>query len=354
MGNRKDYYKILGVDKDASQKDIKNAFRELSKRYHPDKNPGDKNAEAMFKDVAEAYDVLGNEEKRKEYDNPHSTFDFASNGMDFGNMSMDDILAHFQDLGFHDFGPRMKREQVRGGSLRITFDLSLEEMYNGVTKKVKYKRYVPCDECGGSGLTKDSKKRTCRTCGGSGMVFGSNGFVQHMSTCPTCGGQGSYIENPCKKCGGHGIVASDYETEIQIPKGIRNGTLLTLRGLGHCPPHGKGEYGDLQVLIRQQEHPLYERQDDDLYVYVDVPVTEAIVGCDKEVKTIDGGTISIKVPRCCEDEKLLRVGGKGMPRQSGYGYGNLYCIIKHNMPKDASDDAIKTISELNEKGSFTY
>ena len=241
MADRKDYYKILGVSKDASQDEIKKAYRKLAIKLHPDRNPGDKEAEAKFKEAAEAYEVLGDENKRKEYDNPHSNFDFhASGGPDFGGMGMEEILRHFNmgGMGFDfDFG-RPKERNTKGTSIRIPMKLTLEEMYSGVTKKVKYKRFEPCDHCGGSGMTSESKKKVCRSCGGSGTVFGGNSFMAITQTCPTCGGQGYIIEKPCSHCHGHGIVQKvTNETEIKLGKGLLDGMSVIFGGKGNFPPH---------------------------------------------------------------------------------------------------------------------
>ena len=188
--SRKDYYKILGVNKDASQEEIRKAYKKLALKYHPDRNPGDKKAEEKFKEAAEAYEVLGNKEKREEYDNPHSEFDFrTSGGPDFGGMGMDDILRHFGFGGMDfDFGStRREPRNVKGTNIRITLKLTLEDAYNGVTKKIKYKRFEPCDHCGGSGKTDKTKEKICRTCGGTGFIFSQNGFMSMQQTCPTCG-----------------------------------------------------------------------------------------------------------------------------------------------------------------------
>ena len=255
-----DYYSLLGITdeerklpKDEFLKVLKKKYRELCIKYHPDKNPGDKSAEEKFKDAAEAYEVLGDEKKRAEYDNPASNFDFrASGGPDFGGMGMEDILRHFNmgGMGFDfDFG-RPKERNTKGTSIRIPMKLTLEEMYSGVTKKVKYKRFEPCDHCGGSGMTSESKKKVCRSCGGSGTVFGGNSFMAMTQTCPTCGGQGYIIEKPCSHCHGHGIVQKvTDETEIKLNKGLLDGMNVILGGKGNFPPHGKGTVHGLRNIM---------------------------------------------------------------------------------------------------------
>ena len=214
----------MGVSKSATQDEIKKAYRKLAIKYHPDKNPGDKSAEEKFKEASEAYEVLGDEKKRAEYDNPASNFDFrASGGPDFGGMNFDDILKHFGGFGgFDDFGFTSKPREVKGKSLRMKVSLTLEEIFNGVEKKFNIKRYEKCGHCGGSGMTPESRKKTCKSCGGMGKVFSSstNGFMNMsiQQTCPTCGGKGYVIENPCSHCNGHGVVLKESPITINIQR----------------------------------------------------------------------------------------------------------------------------------------
>lgn len=358
---KKDYYKILGVKKDASQDEIKKAYRKLAIKYHPDKNPGDKKAEEMFKEAAEAYEVLGDEKKRADYDNPASNFDFrASGGPDFAHMNIDEILKHMGGFGF-DFDPfggggRRQNRQVEGTSIRVRFALTLEDMFNGVTKKIKYKRFEPCDDCGGSGMTENSKKRTCRTCGGSGNVFSNmgSGFMNMsmMQTCPTCGGQGHIMENPCPKCNGHGIVSKEVEKEIKINKGVANGQSFVFNGLGNFPPHGEGTPGNLIVNIAQVEHDKFDRVGDDLVFDLEVPVIKAIVGCTIDVTTIDGKTIAAKIPPLTDNGTQLRFRGYGMPQFNSNTRGNMIGVVKLVMPEKINDEDKKLLEQLCERENF--
>lgn len=356
---RKDYYQILGVDKNASKDEIKKAFRTLSIKYHPDKNQGDKKAEEKFKEVAEAYSVLSDDEKRKEYDNPASNFDFkASGGPDFGGMNMEDILRHFGGFDF-DFGESRKQSKpVVGTSIRITFKLTLEEMFDGVTKKIKYNRYEICDECGGTGLGVNGKSKTCRTCGGTGSVFSTNGFpgmsMSMHTTCPQCGGTGRVIENPCRKCGGHGIATKPIEKEIAIPKGANNGESFVFPGYGNFPPHGKGNPGDLIVTVVQIPHEKFKRDNPHLLLNVDIPVLKCILGCTINVDTIDGKTIAVKIPQLTQEDTQLRLKGYGMPGYRGdrNTRGDMFVAVNYALPEKLDDEDKRLLEQLCERNNF--
>lgn len=358
MAERKDYYKILGVNKDATQDDIKKAFRKLSVKWHPDRNQGSKEAEAKFKEIAEAYEVLGDENKRKEYDNPQSQFSFhTSGGPDFGGMNMDEILRHFGMGGFGGFNVHMHTTQQpqSGSSIRIKVKLTLEEVLNGVTKKIKIKRNEPCTHCGGSGMTAESRKRTCKTCGGTGMAFSSNGFMSMQQTCPTCGGKGYVIENPCPHCNGHGVVVnSTSEVQFTIPRGVENGMQIEYQGLGNAAPHGKGNNGSLIVLIEFEEHPVFEVQGRDLVCNLEVPAIDAILGCDVEIRTLSGKSIKVKIPQGTNSGQIFRFKGYGLPR---YGTsignaGNMIGIVNIVVPKELNNKEKELLQQLKNEEHF--
>lgn len=359
MAERKDYYKILGVNKEASQDEIKKAFRKLSIKYHPDRNQGSKQAEEKFKEIAEAYSVLGDETKRKEYDNPQSNFNF-SGGPDFGGMGMDDILRHFTNMGMGDFGfgNRTPREQnIKGSSIRINLKLTLEEMHDGVTKKVKYKRFEPCDNCNGSGMTAESRRKTCRTCGGSGTVIGGNsfggGFMSFSQTCPTCGGQGYIIENPCPHCKGHGIVQkTTNETEIKVEKGVIPGMNLIIQGKGNFPPKGKGTPGDLIVSIEALEHDKFDLVGNDLYYNLCIGVIDAILGCEVVVDTIDKKKLTVKIPQGTNNGHKFRFKGYGMPIYGSNGSGDMIVTIEVDMPTQLNNNEKTLLGQLRQEEHF--
>lgn len=361
MANKKDYYKILGVNKDATQEDIKKAFRKLSIKWHPDRNKGSKEAEEKFKEIAEAYSVLNDEEKRKEYDNPSSNFDFnMSGGPDFGGMGVDEILRHFNmGGGFDFFGGNSQRSQApkKGSSIRIVLKLTLEEMHDGVVKKVRYKRFEPCSNCGGSGMTSESKKKTCRTCGGSGTVIGGNtfggGFMSFTQTCPTCGGQGHIIENPCPHCKGHGIVQKVCdETEITVEKGVLGGMNLVIPRKGNYPPKGNGVPGDLIVVIESIEHDKFDLVGNDLHYVLQVNVVDAIMGCDVSIDTIDGKKLSAKIPSGTNNGNKLRFKGYGMPIYGTNRFGDMIVDVEVIMPKKLSNEEIELLEKLKSYENF--
>ena len=356
---KKDYYKILGVKKDASQDEIKKAYRKLAIKYHPDKNPGDKKAEEKFKEAAEAYEVLGDEKKRADYDNPASNFDFKmSGGPDFSTMGFDDILKHFGGFGGFDFdfGGRKQPRNAEGTSIRITFKLTLEDMFNGITKKVKYKRFEPCETCGGTGMTEKTRKRTCKSCGGTGTVFSSTGTgfmsMSMTRTCPSCGGQGYVMENPCSKCGGHGIVQKEIQKEIKLNKGVAHGQSFVFNGLGNYPPHGEGTPGNLIVNIMQVEHDKFDRVGDDLIFDLEVPVLKAVKGCTIDVTTIDGKTIAAKIPPLTGDGTQLRFRGYGMPQFNSETRGNMIGVVRLIMPEKLDEEDKKLLEQLCERDNF--
>lgn len=357
MAERKDYYKILGLTDDERklkgkefQDVIKKKFRKISIEKHPDKQHGKsdaekKQAEEEFKEAALAYEVLSDEKKRMEYDNPHSSFDFGD--VNFGDMDFDDILRNF------GFGRSTRHKEVKGTSIRITLSLTLEEMANGVIKKIKYKRFVPCDNCNGSGRTANTKEKICRTCGGSGMVFSQNHFMMMQQTCPTCGGQGKYLENPCSACGGHGVVQkTSEETEIKVEKGVLGGMNFVLQGMGNYPPHGEGVPGDLIILVRQIEHDTFECLNTDLYFEIDITVVDAILGTKISVPTLDGKLLSATIPQGTKEGDKLRFKGYGMPKYGTNYVGDMIGVVKIEIPKQVTDEERHLLEQLREQEHF--
>ena len=358
---RKDYYSILGVNKDASQDEIKKAFRKLSVKWHPDRNQGSKEAEEKFKEIAEAYEVLGDEKKRADYDNPASNFDFkTSGGPDFGGMNFDDILKHFGGFGgfggFDDLGFTSRPKEVRGKSLKIKMKLTLEEILNGVEKKFNIKRLEKCEHCGGSGMTADSRKKTCKKCGGTGTVFNSSsdGFMT-MSVrqgCPTCGGKGYVIDSPCTHCGGSGVVQKLSTISINIHKGMLPGTEIKYNGLGNAAPNGTGPNGDLYVLIEEVPHDLFDRDGENLIFNIEVPVIDAMLGCDVTVPTIDGKKLTAKIPQGTVDGTTLRFKGYGLQAYGKSKRGDMLGIVKLTLPTKLNDEEREILSKLKESENF--
>lgn len=348
----KNYYDILGVSKTATQDEIKKAYRKIAIKYHPDKNQGNKEAEEKFKEASEAYSVLGDEEKRKEYDNPTTNANFSSGfnygDFNFSHMNVDEILNSF----FNGGRKTSQTIKYKGASKKIKLHLTLEEMYNGVKKSLKYDRKDKCEECDGKGSKNPSKKKKCPQCGGTGKVFNSNGFFQSLTTCNVCGGSGHVLSEPCKKCGGNGITDKKQELTIDIPKGAFQGMQLTVHGYGDAPLRMNGAYGDFFIELIEEPNDKFRREGNDLIVYIDVPVIDAILGCNVNVETINGKKLSAKIPAGTEDGHVLRFKGYGMPIYGSNSYGNMMGVIRLKMPKSLDSEDIKLLNQLKEKYNF--
>lgn len=363
MNDRKDYYKILGLTDeekklqgDEFEKVLKNRYKPLVLKLHPDRQQNKsekekKEAEEKFKEIAEAYEVLSDPQKRAEYDNPMSGFQF--NG--FGGTSFEDLFSAFNpfgNMGFGNMGGQSNRV-VKGQSIRIVVDLTLEDMFNGVKKTVKYNRNDKCHQCNGSGRLSNSREEICSKCGGTGQIFTQRGGWQTISTCPHCQGKGKMLINPCPNCNGNGLEVKQHQVEINIPKGTFNGFNFSINGEGCAPELGNGVYGDLIVVIREIQHDKFIRDNNDLYVELEIPVVDAILGCTTTVNTIDGKTLSTKIPQGVTDGTKIRFVGKGMPiYEHNNLFGNMYAIVRLKMPKALNESEIKLLNELKEKDNF--
>ncbi|MBQ6191054.1 MAG: molecular chaperone DnaJ [Bacteroidaceae bacterium] len=367
MAEKRDYYEVLGVSKTASDAEIKAAYKKMAIKYHPDRNPGNKEAEEKFKEAAEAYDVLRDPDKRKQYDQ----FGFAGmNGQGgFGggaSMSMDDIFSMFGDIfgggnfagggfagGFGDFfgGGRAGGKHVEKGSdLRLKVRVNLKEVASGVTKKFKINKYVTCPHCNGSG-SEDGKTETCTKCNGSGVTYRNvNTMFGHMQTqtqCDACGGTGSVIRNKCKHCGGTGIVKDEEIVEIKIPAGVQEGMIITERGKGNAA-RWNGVPGDIQVYIVEEPHPELLRDGQNLQYQLLLDVPTAILGGSAEVPTIDG-KVKIKIEPGTQPGKTMRLRGKGLPGVQGYGFGTGDLIVQIGVyiPENLSREEKETFEKLS-------
>ena len=366
MAEKRDYYEVLGVGRNASADEIKKAYRKAAIKYHPDKNPGDKEAEEKFKEAAEAYDVLSNPEKKARYDQfGHAGMGGPGGGAGgfgggFGGFSMEDIFSQFGDIfgghfggGFRSSGGR-GRTVNRGTDLRIKVRLTLKEINEGVTKKIKLTKNIACDKCGGTGAKNSNAYATCSTCNGTGYVVSVQnsifGRMQTQSVCPTCGGEGKVITERCDKCGGEGTVRDQEVVEIQIPAGVAEGMVVTVTGKGHAARHG-GVNGDLQVFIEEEENPELMRDGNDLIHNLTIPVTTAMLGGSVEVPTVDGRA-KIKVAPGTQAGKVLRLSGKGLPDVNGYGRGDLKVIIDIAIPSRLSSEERKLVEQLAQMPSF--
>ena len=344
MAEKRDYYEVLGVSKTASDAEIKAAYKKMAIKYHPDRNPGNKEAEEKFKEAAEAYDVLRDPEKRQRYDQ----FGFAGmNGQGgFGggaSMSMDDIFSMFGDIfgggsfgggfggfsGFGGFGGGGGKHVEKGADLRLKVRVNLKEVASGVTKKFKINKYVTCPHCQGSG-SEDGKKETCSKCKGSGVTYRNvNTMFGHMQTqtqCDACGGTGSVIRNKCKHCAGTGIVKGEEIIEIKIPAGVQEGMVVNEKGKGNAA-RWNGVPGDIHVYIEEEPHPELLRDGQNLQYQLLLDVPTAILGGSAEVPTIDG-KVKIKIDPGTQPGKTMRLRGKGLPVVQGYGYGTGDLIVQ--------------------------
>ncbi|MBO7199562.1 MAG: molecular chaperone DnaJ [Alistipes sp.] len=369
MADKRDYYEVLGVERNADADTIKKAYRKAAIKYHPDKNPGDKEAEEKFKEAAEAYDVLSDTDKRSRYDRfGHAGMNGAAGGPGgfggfggAGGFSMEDIFEQFGDIfggtfgGFGGGRGRGGRQRVnRGSDVRITVRLSLKEIAEGVTKKLKINKVVACEKCGGTGAKDKSAYSTCSQCGGSGYVITvQNSFfgrMQTQSVCPTCQGEGRIIKDKCTHCGGEGTERGDKVVEVKIPAGVSEGMALTLQGMGNAARHG-GVNGDLIVVIKEEEHPNFERQGNNLVHNLGISVTTAILGGDAEVPTIDG-RVRISIDPGTQSGKVLRLRGKGLPDINGRGRGDIIVVVDVVIPTELTKDERKLVEELSKKPNF--
>ena len=361
---KRDYYEVLGVSKSADATEIKKAYRKLALKYHPDKNPGDKEAEEKFKEAAEAYDVLSNEEKKRRYDQfGHAGVGGAGQGGFGGGMSMDDIFSQFGDIfgsfgGFSGFGGfgggRSARRVNRGTNLRVKVKMHLQEIATGIEKKIKVKKYVACQHCNGTGAKDGKSYSTCSTCKGSGQVTRVQntilGAMQTTSTCPTCEGEGKIINEKCTFCNGEGVLMSEEVISINIPAGVGEGMQLSLSGKGNAARRG-GVNGDLIVLIEEEEHPELVREGNDLLYNVFIGYPEAVLGETVEIPTIEG-KVKVKIEAGTQPGKILRLRGKGLPDVNGYGKGDLLAKVNVWIPKNLSKDERKLVEKMKEAEGF--
>jgi len=363
---KRDYYEVLGVDKNATEDQIKKAYRKIAIKYHPDRNPGDKNAEEKFKEAAEAYDVLHDPQKRQQYDQ----FGFDGPGMGgfgggfSGGFSMDDIFSMFGDVfggrgGFGGFGGGRSRQpaQFRGADLRLKVKLTLQEIAMGTTKKFKVRKDVSCPHCHGSGAEAGSSSETCPNCHGSGVEIRTQqsifGMMQTQSTCHVCGGEGTIIKNKCAHCHGEGVVKGEEVVEINIPAGVAEGMVVNVPGKGNAGRHN-GVNGDIQVFIEEEPNDTFIRDGNNLLYNLLLDFPTAALGGTVDIPTIEGNTVKIKIEPGTQPGKTLRLRDKGLEPVRGYGNekGDLIVNISVYVPKTLSKEEKKAVEQFKESDNF--
>jgi len=355
----KDYYEILGVSRNATKEEIKRAYRKLALKYHPDRNPGNKEAEEKFKEINEAYEVLSDDEKRKIYDlygvdglkgatsyrnsgnygdtrYRYDWGDFSEGFGNFGNFGFDDIFDSVFDTFF---GTHSKRRAsttrtsspTKGQDIYVEFEVSLEDIFHGATKSVIIDKEEVCSACNGLGTLGGKKPEVCPTCRGTGTVTMREGFFSLTTTCPTCKGTGKVIKEYCPVCGGRGVVKKKKTIEFKIPKGIDDGMMIRIKGEGNAGKNG-GENGDLYIVIKQKPHHLFKREGLDLKCDISVSVTKSILGGEVEIPYLDGKTVKVKIPEGTQPNDVLRVREFGLEDDKGRR-GDLYCKVNVKLPR---------------------
>jgi len=363
--SKRDYYEVLGVSKGASADEIKKSYRKIALQFHPDRNPGDKEAEEKFKEAAEAYDVLSNPDKKAQYDRfGHAGVGGAGRGSGPGGMRMEDIFENFGDIfgddvfgSFFGGGGRQggRRQGTRGANLRVKLKMDYAEIANGANKKIKVKKYVPCNTCSGSGAKDKGSIQTCGSCGGSGQVRRVTntflGQMQTVTTCPTCNGEGSQITSKCGSCKGEGRVYGDETLSLDIPAGVQEGMQLSMSGHGNAGERG-GPPGDLLILIEEEKHPHLRRHDLDVVYHLHVSFPDAVLGTSVEVPTIDGKA-KIKIPAGTQSGKIFRLKGKGFPAFQSYEKGDELVEVNIWSPQNLSSEERETLERLKASPNFT-
>ena len=362
--SKRDYYEVLGVSKSATKDEIKKAYRKMAIKYHPDKNPGDNTSEDKFKEAAEAYEVLADDNKRGRYDQfGHAGMNGGRGGYSGGGMTMDDIFSQVGDIFGGHFGSSFggfgggrstSRRVARGSDLRVKVKLNLQDIANGVEKKIKVNKYVNCNSCSGTGAADGSSHSTCSTCRGSGYVARVTntllGQMQTTSPCPTCNGEGKIITNKCTSCSGEGVVRDAEVITIKIPAGVAEGMQMSVSGKGNAARRG-GINGDLLVLIEEEKDPNLTRDGNDLIYSLYLSFPDASLGAAVEIPTVDG-KVKIKIEPGTQPGRVLRLRGKGLPDVNGYGRGDLLVSINVWVPKTLTKEEKTTLEKLNKSANF--
>lgn len=352
--NKRDYYEVLGVERNASEEEVKRAYRKLAVKFHPDKNPDDAQAEEKFKELGEAYDVIMDPQKRAAYDRyGHSAF--AAGGGGFGGATFHDPFEIFREVfGGGGFGGGLfetffggggrTEDRRRGSDLRYDMEIKLEEAAFGAEKQIEIEKLDTCDKCGGSGAESGSRSIRCPSCGGRGQVVSSRGFFQISQTCPQCRGAGEIIEKPCQKCRGDGRIEKLSRINLKIPAGIREGTRLRSLNNGEAGVNG-GPPGDLYVVIHVKEHKIFQREDDDLYCELPIPFWVATLGGEIDVPTLEGRA-HLKVPAGTQSGQMFKLRGKGIVNVNGRSHGDLFARLIVEVPSRLDAEQRRKLEEF--------
>lgn len=352
--SKRDYYEVLGVSRQASAEEIKKAYRKLAMKHHPDRNQGDKASEHQFKEAKEAYEILSDQQKRATYDRfGHAGVDPSMGGGRQGGFQQggfEDIFDIFGDIfggggGGRRGGGGQAAQGQRGADLRYNLELSLEEAVVGKTVQIKIPTYAKCEPCKGSGAREGSKPTTCSTCGGVGQVRMQQGFFTIQQTCPACHGQGTVIAQPCTNCHGQGRVKTTKTLSVKIPPGVDSGDRIRLAGEGEAGVHGGGS-GDLYVQVHVREHPLFKREEENLYCEVPISFAVAALGGELEIPTLDG-RVKLRIPEETQSGKLFRLRGKGMPIPHSSSHGDLLCRVIIETPVNLSDTQRELLQQFD-------
>ena len=354
--SKRDYYDVLGVQKDSDSSAIKSAYRKMAMKFHPDRNPGDTEAEKNFKEASEAYEVLSNNEKRQAYDSyGHAAFEqqggggsgFGGGFEGFGSFS-DIFEDFFGDIGGGGQGRTRGRQEQRGEDLKYEVSIDLREAYTGVKKEISFDTLVTCDSCDGTGSESRSGLKTCDVCGGTGRVRASQGFFTVERTCSACGGSGHVISDPCKACNGDGRRRKNRKIEVSIPAGVEEGSRIRIAGEGAAGPN-KGPNGDLYLFVALEAHPIFERDSTEIFCNVPISIVDAALGGSVEVPTVSGDRVKVKIPPGSQNGDQFRLNGKGMPALRSISFGDMIITLIVEIPKNLSDNQKRLLKEFNEE-----
>ncbi|MBS91685.1 MAG: molecular chaperone DnaJ [Rickettsiales bacterium] len=350
--SKRDYYEVLGVSREADHSSLKSAYRKLAMQYHPDKNPGDKNAEKNFKEVSEAYEVLSNEEKRQAYDT-YGHDAFAQGGAAGGFSEGFSGFGSFSDI-FEDFfgdiggGRGNKNREQRGQDLKYEIDIDLREAYTGIKKEISFDTLIRCDGCSGSGSEKGSGLKDCGACGGSGRTRASQGFFTVERTCSACSGAGQVITDPCSNCNGEGRRRKNRKIEVNIPAGVEDGSRIRLSGEGAVGPNGSAS-GDLYLFVTMLDHPIFDREGTQIHCNIPISIVEASLGGSVDVPTVSGGKVKVKIPAGSQNGDQFKLSGKGMPTIRSTSFGDMLISLNVEIPKHLSENQKRLLKEFNQE-----